>query len=287
MSSGDKDVKPRSLWPKEHGAYAEAGFPIATGWVLARLHPAAVLFGLATIAAFLAHEPLLVVLGQRGQRAQRDHGERARRRGVMLGVSALVLGLVAVGMAPQEASLWLFIPVVLAVMMVPRILGGTMKTLVGELMAALALTAMVLPIGLAGRVVPLSIAAGSAVVWGCAFVIGNLAVRAIMRPHARRADGEDVPASTGPGSLRGRMDRNTERTVVIVLSAWVMIATVVALFTTNLSLWLLVASVPGAGAGLVLGIGKISVRNIRKVGWALVGVYVSTFGLLVAAALTV
>jgi hypothetical protein len=286
MSSTDGDVKPRSLLPKEHGVYAEAGFPIVTGLVMSRIHPAAVLFGVAVIAAFLAHEPLLVVLGHRGQRVQHDHGQRATRRAILLGAMAVLSGVIAIGLAPQEASLWLFIPVVLGVLMVPRILGGTMKTLVGELVAGLALTAMVLPIGLSGGVVPLPLAVSAAVVWALTFTISNLAVRAIIRPHLRRAKGEDVPESTGPGSLRGRMDRNTERTVVIVLCVWAIMGVILALTLTQLSTWAVLAAIPGTVAGLVLGIRKISARSLRKVGWTLVGVYMSTLALLVVAALT-
>lgn len=282
----DNDVKPRSLLPKEHGAYAEAGFPIVTGLVMSRGDPAAILFSVAAISAFLLHEPVLVALGHRGERVQRDHGQRAKRRAFGLAAVAVISGLVAVGLAPQGASLWLFVPVVLAAMMVPRILGGTMKTLLGELLAGLALTAMLLPIGLAGGVVPLPIVMSAAVVWALTFVIGTLAVRAIVRPHQRRGAGDDVPPSTGPGSLRGRLDRSTERTIVILLSAWAVIAMVLALTLTALSPWSVIAAAPGAFAGLLLGIKKISARSLRKVGWALVAVYCSTLGLLVTAALT-
>lgn len=287
MSGEDeRKIQPRSLWPKEHGVYAEMAFPIATGLVMSRAAPAALTFGVATVAAFLAHEPLLVVLGHRGERARRDHGSRARRRAIVLAVVAFTCGLVAVGLAPQEASLWVFLPVVLAVLLVPRVLGGTEKTLAGELIAGLALTAMVLPMGLSGGVTALPIVGSAALAWAVTFIVGNLAVRAILRPHERRAVGDEAPASMAPGSLRGRMDRNLERTIVVVLSGWTIVAVAAALVFVRVSPWAVVAALPGAAAGLVLGIKRISARDLRQVGWGLVGVYTITLALLTIAALT-
>jgi hypothetical protein len=285
-AGADADVKPRSLLPREHGAYAEAGFPLVTGLVMSRADPAAILFSVAAIALFLMHEPLLVYFGHRGKRAQRDHGGRARRRAVVLALSGVVCGLVAVGLAPQDASMWLFIPAVLGAMMMPRIFGGTMKTLLGELLAGVALAAMLLPVGLAGGVVPLPIVAVGTGAWALTFVMGTLAVRAITRPHERRAEGEEVPPSMGPGSLRGRLDRNTERTVLLLVSGWTVIGIVLALLLLRVSPFAVLAAAPGAIAGLVLGIKKISVRHIREVGWVLVGVYTLALGLLVTASFT-
>lgn len=284
--SESTQVKPRSLWPKEHGAYAETALPIATGLVMSRAAPAAVTFAVATVAAFLAHEPLLVFLGHRGERARRDHGLRARRRAVVLGLVAFASGLVAVGLAPQEASLWIFVPVSLAALLVPRVLGGTEKTLAGELLAGLALTSMVLPIGLAGGVTGLPLVAAAAVAWALTFTIGNLAVRAITRPRERRAAGEEAPPSLAPGSLRGRMDRNLERTITLVLSGWTIVAAGAALAWLPISVWGALALLPGAAAGVVLGVKHISARSLRQVGWALVATYTVTLALLIVASLT-
>src|SRR5262245_28487506 len=67
------------MLPREHGAYGQLLFPLVTalavGW------PTVAAYGLAVagIALFVAHEPLLVVMGQRGVRAEREQTRRAWR----------------------------------------------------------------------------------------------------------------------------------------------------------------------------------------------------------------
>src|SRR5687767_1558450 len=61
--------KPR-LWPREHGAYVELAGPLLT--VLLFLPPAtaAIAYAVAACALFLTHEPLLILLGRRGERVR-------------------------------------------------------------------------------------------------------------------------------------------------------------------------------------------------------------------------
>jgi len=65
------------MWPKEHGAYGQLVFPLATAFAIAGATAPALLTAIAVTAAFLAHEPLIVLLGRRGVRARRDHFRRA------------------------------------------------------------------------------------------------------------------------------------------------------------------------------------------------------------------
>lgn len=58
------------LYPKEHGAYAILGVPFVVALVIVGLTPATVLFSIATVCAFLAHEPMLILAGCRGNRAR-------------------------------------------------------------------------------------------------------------------------------------------------------------------------------------------------------------------------
>ncbi len=278
------DVKRRSLWPKEHGAYAEAAFPLVTGVIMARAHPAALLFAVATLAAFVAHEPLLVMLGHRGARARQDHGERARRRAAALGAVAAVAGLVAVGIAPQEASLWLVVPISLTLLLLPRVIGGSDKTLSGEIIVSLAFASMALPVGLAGGVTPLPVVATAAVVWAATFLEGTFAVRGVIHAHRLRASDDAAPPSIAPRSLRGRLERNLERTLAVVVSGWVLVAVGLAVVLDFGSPWAVLAAVPGAAAGLALGVARVSTRRLRAVGWTLVLTQLSTLAILTFAA---
>src|SRR5512144_1851394 len=78
-STGAPAAPGPSLFPREHGAWGQLAFPLATGLNIGRPGPAAFLLCAAVVAAFLGHEPLLVVLGQRGHRARDAHGRRALR----------------------------------------------------------------------------------------------------------------------------------------------------------------------------------------------------------------
>lgn len=61
-----------SLWPKEHGAYGQAAFPLLAAFGVAGPSPAGVLLAVAVAAGFLAHEPAVILLGRRGPRARRE-----------------------------------------------------------------------------------------------------------------------------------------------------------------------------------------------------------------------
>src|SRR5262245_26094413 len=88
------ETRRRSLAPREHGAYAELGLPIATALSMGRPGLSPVLLAVAAGAMFAAHESLLVVLGQRGARAQREDGSRAARALTLLGGVAALSGVV-------------------------------------------------------------------------------------------------------------------------------------------------------------------------------------------------
>jgi len=49
------------MFPKEHGAYGQLLFPLATSLLVAGVTGAALLTAVAACAAFLSHEPLLVL----------------------------------------------------------------------------------------------------------------------------------------------------------------------------------------------------------------------------------
>lgn len=240
----------RSLWPKEHGAYAQLALPLVTALALAWPTLAGLLLVVAASAAFLAHEPWLVARGARGQRARREAGARARRR-----LAALVL----VGVGSLVGACWLLLPMTLAWLGLPVGLGalvlalslaGREKTTAGELLAATALPAWAVPVALADGVA-LRLALACWVAFSAAFALGTLAVRGIIA--AQKARRRPEAAST----------------ISPALPACVAVALVTAF-------GLLPSPVPAALVPTVLAAGVLALmpppaRQLRAVGWALAG----------------
>ena len=63
---------PNFLVPREHGAYGQLAFPLITSFLVAGVSTVSLLIAASVVAGFLAHEPLLVLVGRRGARAQRQ-----------------------------------------------------------------------------------------------------------------------------------------------------------------------------------------------------------------------
>jgi hypothetical protein len=57
----------RSLWPREHGAYFQLALPLIAAHLLRAPTVAMAALTAAACLVFVAHEPLLVVLGHRGR----------------------------------------------------------------------------------------------------------------------------------------------------------------------------------------------------------------------------
>jgi hypothetical protein len=139
-----------SLWPREHGAYAQLGFPLLTGLVYSGGHPGAWAFAVAAVAVFLAHEPLAVIMGMRGVRLRDALVAPARRRlWVVAGVTVAALAGAAL-VAPGRAWQGALIPGLLGLALVPLFLTHRIKTMAGEAVVAAALSSSLLPVALSG-----------------------------------------------------------------------------------------------------------------------------------------
>ena len=88
------------MFPKEHGAYGQLIFPLATSLLVAGVTAPALLTALAAGAAFISHEPALVLLGRRGTRATRETGRRAIVWWSVSTAAAVVAGGLALWLAP-------------------------------------------------------------------------------------------------------------------------------------------------------------------------------------------
>ena len=71
---------PRSLAPREHGAYGQLGLPMLAALGSGLPGAVAALLSVSAWTLFLAHEPLLVLLGRRGERLQVEQRPRAMVR---------------------------------------------------------------------------------------------------------------------------------------------------------------------------------------------------------------
>jgi hypothetical protein len=101
--------------------------------------------------AFIAHEPLLVLLGQRGRRVAEEEGPRARRWLAATGGLAAVTGALGIALAPAAARLALALPAALAVVVALLVWRRLEKTTLGEVFVAAALASAGWAVALAGH----------------------------------------------------------------------------------------------------------------------------------------
>ncbi len=175
------------LLPREHGAYAQLGFPLLTGLIYSGGHPGAVAFAVAAIALFLAHEPLAVLAGVRGERLRTDLQRPARRRILFL-AGATVAGLVAaMGLAPPLAWMAAVLPAGLGLLLLPLLGTRRLKTIPAEAIVAAVFSASVLPLALCGDGELLE-AGLAAAVWYAAFLPSIFAVHAVKAALKKRPE---------------------------------------------------------------------------------------------------
>jgi hypothetical protein len=248
----------RSLLPREHGAYGQLVMPLLTGLTMGRPGAAALLIAAALVTAFLAHEPLLVVLGHRGTRAVEADGARARRLLAILGLAMVLAGGAGLALAPGPARAALACPVALGGVVGWLMVRRLEKTLPGELVVAAALSSGSVAVALAGGVAP-GHAFAAWTVWVVAFATATLAVHAVLgRSRGGRAPG----AAFAIASL------------ALVAGAFA------AVPLLGLPRMAAVALLPTGALSVVLCLARVPPRRLREVGWALVGSSVLTMVLL-------
>jgi len=249
------------MLPREYGAYAELAFPLLTAFVAAGVTAAALGFAVAVIAGFLAREPLAVLNGVRGARLEASLGVPARRAVVLLGAVGVLGAMAGLALAPDEARRAALIPGVCALLLAPALLRGRPKTLGAELLVAVALPGMILPIGLAGRM-PLGRATGAAAAWAVSFVLVTLAVHAI-KARAKPSLGNTWTVGAAPA-----------------LAVLAIAAGLTAAVTGAVGVGVGLAVAPSALAVLAATALRVHPRQLKRVGWSLVGANVVTFALL-------
>ncbi|MCC7540237.1 MAG: YwiC-like family protein [Deltaproteobacteria bacterium] len=243
------------LLPREHGAYAQLGCPLVAALLSGRPSGAAALLATATVAAFVAHEPLLVLLGHRGARLRRE--SRPWRWLAASGGLALAAGLVGLVLAEPTVRWATLAPAVLGGVSFAVLLRGSERSSLGETLAAAALASAAVPVAMACGVAPLR-AASAWIVWAAGLAACTAAVRWLIARHKGRPE---------PSSF----------VILVSVTALVISGTV----TVDAGL---AAVLPLFAAAWTLVVVKPHPRDLRTVGWSLVASSLASLGLLVRVA---
>ncbi len=246
----------RRMIPREHGAYAELLFPIVTVFLGGVPTTSTWLLAIAAIATFLGNEPLLVLVGQRGTRMQREEGDRAKRALLIFAMFALAAGLAGFALAPLPAQVAVALPLLLGGTLIMLALQGLERSMFGEALAATTLSSVAVPLGLtAGLDLPAALAV--ALIWAVTALLGTSIVRLTVARHKAKTDHEL------------RIVR-LKRIALILVCIVVISIGVAAPFGSRVGLWVLAAAVPVAVVVLAMAALQPTPRRLRMMGWSLV-----------------
>lgn len=241
---------PRSLLPQEHGAWGQLVMPLLSGLALARPTLPAALIAAATVLAFLAHEPWVVALGHRGERARLQDGPRALRMMAGLLATAGVLGATGLWLAPPVVRVAALVPAALAAIVILLVLLERERTIPGELTVAFALAGAGGVVALASGAPPDTATAAFAT-WAIAFGCSVFAVQTVLLGARSRGAGD-----------AGR------RHAVYVLA--ISLGGSAAALAMGLGWRVPAAVLPTAALSLVVCLGRFSTARLRALGWSLV-----------------
>jgi hypothetical protein len=240
------------MLPREHGAYSQMALPLVTALVIARAAQPVVFIAIAVVCGFLAHEPLVVLLGGRGVRVRRADGSRAAISFAMTATAMVAAGAAAVWVAPVAARWSFLVPVIPAAWVGASLFAKQEKRASAEIAVALAFALSTVPMCLAaGFSVATALSVGA--VFGSVYVAGVLCVRAIV--IAKRGGGR--PAAS----------RATRRLLVAVVTCS-MVGFAIAASRATLPWMTLIAVAPGLGIALALALRR-SPPPLKTVGWSL------------------
>lgn len=255
------------MFPKEHGAYGQLGFPLVTSLIVAGPATASLLVAIAAVAFFLAHEPMLVLLGHRGVRARTVEAHRAGWWLIGTLIAGTATGLLALD-ATHPALRWTFlVPALPGAWVAYAAIRGCEKTSLGETSAAIAFALVAVPIGAAADRVAVGAAIG--VAFALLFALATLAVRVIVL--RTRGGGNQLAV------------RQTRAATAAIAGVGVLVALLGA--SDGVVTWFTIAAiVPGIFFVAALAAFPPPATRLRKVGWSLVAVSALTSVLLIVAA---
>lgn len=231
------------LQPKEHGAYAILGIPIVTALAVTGPTVVGACVAAASVAGFLAHEPLLVALGHRGSRAQRITPVATKRLYSLLALM-VVCGLIALAVGSTNVRMSLLGCGVLAIASFSLAVAGKHKSLGGQLWGVISLSVPCVPILLAGGVgTALTVEAWGT--WLIGFSATTMAVRAVIAAQKRQSR--------------------------ILHSAAIVTLSLLVAALTSAAIKLPIAALPMLLMSWYLIIDPPHARQLKRIGWALAG----------------
>ena len=209
------------------------------------------------------HEPALILLGQRGARAHRERGPRARSRLLWLASLTVIAGGVALLTATTAAQASMALNIGLTGALAALVWRGAEKTAPGELLASMSFAFAGAPVLLQGGATT-RLAVILSALWAAIFIMGTLAVRGVIQHKRGR------PGATRPALLS-----------VIFFSG----AAAALLASGQLTMLLAAALLPTGALALALALRPPHPRNLRRLGFSLLGASCVAGMLMVIAAL--
>lgn len=228
-------------------------FPIVTSLAVVGVTAPALLITLAVVAGFLAHEPLLVLLGKRGARVRRDNRSGARWWFAVTTATAAAAGILAWRFAAADIRCSLMFPLLPAVCVAAAIPARREKSAAAEIAVALTFSSVATPLCLAAGAHART-AAVVGIVFALVFVADTLAVRSV------------ILAARGGNTRAAR----STRIAVLLLAATGCGALALCAAEALLPWAALLASAPGLGAAAWLVLFPPAPSRLRRVGWTLV-----------------
>lgn len=262
--------------PREHGAYGQLLFPLVTAVAIGRPSAAALLLGGAAVALFVAHEPVLVMIGRRGAAAQRVRRREAVTWLIGSVSAAAVLGALAIVWLPAAARWTVAVPAVAAAAAALFVARGHERTTAGEIVVAAALASVSFPVAIAASATTIA-ALTCALAYTAVFIAATVSVRAVI--------GAAFPQRAGIADAT----RTTQRWGGRYRSGALMIATLAFAAVAALALQrvilpaAVVAALPMSVVAVALVVLLPPPRYLRRIGWTLVGATALTGIILVAA----
>lgn len=247
------------LLPREHGAYGQLALPLVTSFAVAGITTPAVLLGVTAVAAFLAHEPLLVLLGRRGVRARRDDSRPASVWLAVTTASAVGAGLLATGLVSPAVRWSLLLPLGPAAVLAAAIAAKREKGVESEIAVALAFSLLAVPVCLAAGA-SIATALAVSIPFASIFMTGTLAVRVIVFRVRGGGDPRAVCAA---------------RWSVLAVAAAAAATFAAAIARAGLPSIAPGAAAPGLLAALWMAMFPPPAARLRAVGWTLVATSVA------------
>ncbi|MBW2161037.1 MAG: YwiC-like family protein [Deltaproteobacteria bacterium] len=250
----------RKMIPREHGAYAELLFPIVTVFLGGSPTTSTWLLAVGAIACFLANEPanepLLVLVGQRGNRTKREESDRAKRALLLFFLVAIGAGVAGLLLATTAVQYAVSVPLLLGAGLMMLAVQGLERSMLGEGLAAATLSSIAIPLGLSAG---LGLRATLAVVliWLVTSLLGTAEVRLTIARTKAKTDEEFA---------RVRF----KRALLVLVCLAIIAVGVIAPYGSRVGLWILAAAVPVALVVLAMAALRPTARRLRLMGWSLV-----------------